>query len=410
MGHFISKIHVNSIFKLKDLDILIDENKRRHLLITGKNGCGKTSLLNALADFLQQIKDDKNLYFLNTREHYKSSKQRLSSLKKDHAQQPKIHSIQGDISYQEEKLTRIYGKLEPTFSDIYKISELVQSNDYIFAFYGANRLAKVVIPQNPDKPNLTPDREIKKGKQSEFVKFLVDLKIQSALAQNEGMSEDANEINKWFSNFTELLKRIFNDENLELIFNYRDYSFKIKQDNHTFGFNELSDGYSAIIDIIADLILKMQSEESLTRSYEKSGIVLIDEIETHLHIELQRHILPLLTTVFPNIQFIVSTHSPFILNSIDNSVAYDLENKRTLDNLTEYSYKALAEGYFNLETNNSFLQSKIERFDILANKEDKDYAEQTEFNELDEELSKLDDNTSPSSVITKYQEIKLKTL
>lgn len=50
------------------------------------------------------------------------------------------------------------------------------------------------------------------------------------------------------------------------------------------------------------------------------------KIETHLHLELQKNIMSLLTTIFHNIQFIVTTHSPFILNSLDNVVIYDLEN------------------------------------------------------------------------------------
>ena len=61
--------------------------------------------------------------------------------------------------------------------------------------------------------------------------------------------------------------------------------------------------------------------------YNAQGIVLIDELETHLHIELQKKILPFLTEFFPNIQFIVTTHSPYILNSISNAKAYDLEEE-----------------------------------------------------------------------------------
>lgn len=77
----------------------------------------------------------------------------------------------------------------------------------------------------------------------------------------------------------------------------------------------------------------------------KEGIVLIDEIETHLHLGMQKIILPLLTTMFPNIQFIVTTHSPFILNSLRDAIAYDLENREQISDLTDYSYEALAEGY-----------------------------------------------------------------
>ena len=57
--------------------------------------------------------------------------------------------------------------------------------------------------------------------------------------------------------------------------------------------------------------------------------------------------MPLLTKVFPNIQFIITTHSPFVLSSMPNAVAYDLEHQEVLDNLTEYSYESLAEGIWN---------------------------------------------------------------
>ena len=48
-----------------------------------------------------------------------------------------------------------------------------------------------------------------------------------------------------------------------------------------------------------------------------SGIVLIDEIDLHLHIEFQKEILPLLLKIFPKIQFIITTHSPFFILGLD---------------------------------------------------------------------------------------------
>ena len=55
----------------------------------------------------------------------------------------------------------------------------------------------------------------------------------------------------------------------------------------------------------------------------------------------------LLTTVFPNIQFVVSSHSPFILNSLDNVIIYDLENKMLVENgLSDVPYSGIVESYF----------------------------------------------------------------
>ena len=68
-------------------------------------------------------------------------------------------------------------------------------------------------------------------------------------------------------------------------------------------------------------------------SYSSEGIVLIDEIETHLHIGLQKTILPFLIRFFPNIQFIISTHSPYILNSVEDCAVYDLENRIRIEDM-----------------------------------------------------------------------------
>lgn len=51
-----------------------------------------------------------------------------------------------------------------------------------------------------------------------------------------------------------------------------------------------------------------------------SGIVLIDEIELHLHPKWQGKIVPVLMDTFPNIQFIITTHSPKVLSEIKNDV------------------------------------------------------------------------------------------
>lgn len=58
---------------------------------------------------------------------------------------------------------------------------------------------------------------------------------------------------------------------------------------------------------------------------------MIDELETHLHVSLQKKILPFLTEFFPNLQFIVTTLSPFILNSIEDVVVYDLEKRNSMN-------------------------------------------------------------------------------
>ena len=114
------------------------------------------------------------------------------------------------------------------------------------------------------------------------------------------------------------------------------------------------------MDIIVDLIMRMEKNADKSFRFLQPGIVLIDEIETHLHLEMQRNILGLLTTLFPNIQFIVTTHSPFILNSLKDVVIYDLENHMLVENgLADVPYNGIVEGYFNVDGMSKLLAGKF---------------------------------------------------
>lgn len=161
--------------------------------------------------------------------------------------------------------------------------------------------------------------------------------MTQALAISSGKIDKANTIAVWFEKFNCLLKQIFEDESVELVFDEDTFKFSIIMDGREpFDFNTLSSGYAAILDIVVDLIIRMEKQLNRTFDFSIPGVVLIDEIETHLHLELQKNIMSLLTTIFPNVQFIVSSHSPFVLNSLDNVVIYDLEKKVLVENQKEY--------------------------------------------------------------------------
>ena len=71
----------------------------------------------------------------------------------------------------------------------------------------------------------------------------------------------------------------------------------------------LSSGEAALLCLFGELL---HQADKIRKMLDVSGIVLIDEVDKHLHIKLQKEILPKLFTLFPNIQFIVSSHSPFL--------------------------------------------------------------------------------------------------
>lgn len=408
MSIYLTKIHINKVFHLENFEIELDPHEKKHLILTGKNGSGKTSLLDSSAEFLQKIKDDKTKDILNLPNELIAWEKILND-NKLRGNGTQVSFAQQHIKSIKDGIDLAFKRVKLDFNDNTELLKKLNSQDFILSYYSATRKTQVTVPKTPEKPNLTPVLNIKDSKIGEFLKFLVDLKIQEALARNENQDAGADEIKNWFTNFTVLLQELFEGEPVSLDFNYKDYSFTINQNGRKFGFNELSDGYSAIIDIIADLIIKMQDQNSLTRAYEREGIVFIDEVETHLHLKLQRLILPMLTQIFPNIQFIVTTHSPFVLSSLDNAIAYDLEKRSRLENLTEYSYEALAEGYFNVKTESGFLISKLEKFKLLSKIPEKDTAEMAEYQSLDKEFASMDDALAPPNIIGQYRKIKLDT-
>jgi len=391
MNYFIKNIHINKLFHLNDIDIPIANEKSPHLLITGKNGSGKTVLLNAISDFFDIIKKDTSLNFLK----YKSNLEYwVNYLKSVSAQEEKIRT-QKEIDNYKKYISQLYGRVEIESDALMEMVDKYSKGLFVIAFYQADRKVKMAEPKNPTKPVYNKKGDVKETATSQFLNFLSDLKIQEALARNEKQTKDADEIKAWFEDFEGLLRQIYQDENLNLEFNYRDYSFRICTEGKKFKFTEVSDGFAAVLDIVADLILKMQDDNSLTRSYQKEGIVLIDEIETHLHLALQKVIMPLLAKVFPNIQFIVTTHSPFVLSSMPNAVAYDLEHQEVLDNLTEYSYESLAEGYFGVKTQSSYAEMQLETFKNLLAKEELTDADKVEIRQLKSDFEKITEVVSP---------------
>ena len=85
----------------------------------------------------------------------------------------------------------------------------------------------------------------------------------------------------------------------------------------TLAIEQLSGGYRIVLAMVADLARRMaQGNPHLDDPLKSEAIVLIDEIDLHLHPSWQQRVLPDLMRTFPNAQFIVSTHSPQVLTTV----------------------------------------------------------------------------------------------
>jgi predicted ATP-binding protein involved in virulence len=95
--------------------------------------------------------------------------------------------------------------------------------------------------------------------------------------------------------------------------------FSVKKNSNTFFLEQLSDGERGLLALVFDLTrrLAIANPESDNPIAEGVALVLIDEIELHLHPKWQRDVLGRLRSVFQNCQFVVTTHSPLVLGEVE---------------------------------------------------------------------------------------------
>jgi len=343
MSNFITEIKIEKVRHLEDINIFLGEEKK-HLILTGKNGSGKTSVLESL----------------NTRFEHQLSDKRISN------------------EDWENQHNTLYCKMNEKESidpwDSYEI-------EYIYAFFKAPRTINNIDKSTHAEKVIFPKEKTAKLNKL-FIRYLVGLKIERAFAKDDGELELVEKLDRWFDNFENMLRKIFNDESLVLKFdrNPFSYNFRIEREGREpFDFYTMSAGYSAIMDIVTELILKIENTKS--KSFDCEGIVLIDEVDNHLHVELQKNILPLLTSFFPNIQFIVTTHSPFVLSSLENTVIYDLEKQIRVEDLSGHSYESLVDTYFDTDKYSDEVKEKLKKYKELTLKDIDNRLEREELKE-----------------------------
>ena len=369
--YFISEIDIEKLYHLSDIKIKLDSNKRQHLLLTGKNGSGKTSLLLEIEKFLRAINDEKlSQVFDQYPTWINEAKKKVLSASSDSEKYAADKDLKQCLGF----LKKYSDGVQINLNQYEGLEMMYHNGKFITAYFPSERKAQFMRPNGVENITLENTYGIDESAGDILLKYMVHLKTQQAYARNEGDQTTANQIQKWFDRFDSALQILLDEESIHIEYDYKKYDFKIRQNGREpFSFNELSDGYSSVIYIVSDLILRMDKNwllEDKISEYDYQGIVLIDELETHLHSELQKKIFPFLTKFFPKIQFIVTTHSPYILNSISNAKAYDLERQVELDNLSGFSSDDLAEGYFEADAYSDELKNSLNRYEELCLRND----------------------------------------
>ncbi|XDF77918.1 AAA family ATPase [Aliivibrio fischeri] len=350
--------HINGLLPNTEKAISIEANGK-NIIVTGMNGCGKTLFLNSLFDSIKSSIEPRKIQEIsNLHSNISTYKQALKNKSNNKVQQDKYKNILKEFELQLANVFKI-NTIELEWDNHDNALDKSLQKSLVVSFFEATR--QYSKNQRPQHQTLSEIKQIGKSQQisqdfsTSFETYLVAFLEAGYLAyalRND--AEQKNKVDLWLQTITYDLQYLFEDKSLQLVYNEQEKTFYINQDGkNPYTFSDLSSGYSSILKIYIDLLMKVELQDIHPK--ELSGIVIIDEIDAHLHVSLQKKILSFLDKSYPNIQFIVSTHSPFVLQSVDNAVIYDLSKFEQLEDLSLYSYEAIIKGLLGTTTNSNNL-------------------------------------------------------
>lgn len=355
---FIDEINAKIPHSNKQINIIL---KQHNLIITGANGSGKTVLLTAIYEKLNS--------FVRQKKH-----SALPDLKSQEIfwQGEANKYLQGSEGYEQSNT-----QLEYVKKQIQKISEgpnikilntlefskKIDHGAAVIELFPAVRQSDIKEARSASGINYDTKELKSEGFGAQIggmlEQHLVNLYTRRSFSLTDLNSPElAKSISGWLIDFDKNLKFLLEDDSAKLEFDADNFKFRIFQKGKIpYTLQNLSSGYSSVFHIFSALL--MRAEYLKASPSELCGVALIDEIDAHLHVTLQRKILPFLTDSFPGIQFITTTHSPFVLTSVSNSVIFDISKNEQTSEMSSYSYESVLEGLFDISPTSEILQKKI---------------------------------------------------
>ena len=315
-------------------DLTIDFDKKEPTVFIGINGVGKSSILDCLAILLSR--------FSSAIQHSTSSGKLFKEEDIKNDKNETHNEIIADFESQKFtwSLTKVKkGRIKDTSTNLSEINKITENIKYqlssseqynlpVIIYYSTNR-AVLDIPLKIKKQHsftqIDTYENALAGQGSEFRIFFEwfrkqeDLENELRLENNPDYRDKQLEavrqaISSLIPNFTKLRVR------------RSPLRMTLQKDGEELIVNQLSDGEKCLLAMVGDLARRLAiANPGLKNPLDGFGVVLIDEIELHLHPKWQREIIPALTRTFPNCQFIVTTHSPQVISQIKPQGIYILE-------------------------------------------------------------------------------------
>jgi predicted ATP-binding protein involved in virulence len=361
----IETLHLTNFRGFNDVNITLP--KSNVIVFIGINGSGKSSILDSIAILLSNAISrfviNKGSRLLAIEDDIQAEAMQLS-VRMQISYRVNTHKVLNDWLLERSRS----GKNARMFSGfteyIDKIEQQLRENSTasipFFVYYSANRLIRNIPTKTRSDPRIytfiqfyayedaftdsgfnyedflnwfRAEEDIENEIISRLDSQYINLRLQTVRTALEIFLSDLNT-----SNFSDL--RIVR-ERRDASYSFRPNitnSLEINKDGIALKIEQLSEGEKNLVMIVCDIARRLViANPALDDPKTGCGIVLIDEIDNHLHPQWQRQILPALTTTFPNCQFITTTHSPQVLSNLKPEEIFVLEKGKISNNFA-HSY------------------------------------------------------------------------
>ncbi len=324
----INSISIEHFRGLRNINIpQLDEHVN---LFVGINGAGKSSILDAIS-----------LVFSWFTARMLSAKGRGRDIPKDDIS---IHSPNGctiELGLNDNSVWKLYRSLKYHKTDKSDLSDMNQSvSDFrklldsgdeiqlpIFVHYGVNRVIPNTYPRLPrSKFAFFSQLDTYKNSMSgglSFSDFFNWFRLSEDY-ENEKYKEGSSYRDKGLEAVRTAMSFIM-PEYSDMKVTRQPLALTMRKGSEILKLNQLSDGEKCYISLVCDISRRLAIANPKCNPLMGSGVVLIDEIDLHLHPQWQQTVVSRLIHTFPNCQFFITTHSPIVASDVNGKV-FDIKN------------------------------------------------------------------------------------